>query len=302
MCACGDEIAETLSRRFGWALLTRADLFSRLPSLAPRPHDRHMLSESAKYFLNPCPEGGTFLDRLTTELNALLDRSPAILVGFGSQIIFTGRADALHIRIIADREDRIRRAEKEYGVTRADAERILDTADKKHHKFVGTVFHADLADPSLYHLVLNTSRLSTDACVDTIESLAGAFAGAPALTVLQPETGDASALRPVLKNRAEEEFAQILDMYEIDWTYEPRTFPVEWDAEGNVTMAFSPDFYLTKFDTYIELTTMDQRYVTLKNKKARRVRELYPGTNIKVVYKKDFYALAERFNLVNGAS
>ncbi len=116
------------------------------------------------------------------------------------------------------------------------------------------------------------------------------------------EVMDHLSERPALKNQSEAEFAKILDMYQIDWKYEPKTFPIEWDTEGNVTMAFCPDFYLTKFNTYIELTTMDQRYVTTKNKKVKKLRELYPGTNIKVVYKKDFYSLVERFNLSNGAS
>ena len=96
---------------------------------------------------------------------------------------------------------------------------------------------------------------------------------------------------PVLKNQAEIEFAKLLDMYQIEWKYEPKTFPIEWDAEGNVVSAFSPDFYLTNFDTYIELTTMNQKYVTEKNKKIRKLKELYPGINIKIVYKKDFIRL-----------
>ena len=39
---------------------------------------------------------------------------------------------------------------------------------------------------------------------------------------------------------------------------------------------------------------MNQKYVTKKNKKLKKVKELYPGTNIKIVYKKDFLELAER--------
>ena len=40
--------------------------------------------------------------------------------------------------------------------------------------------------------------------------------------------------------------------------------------------SFSPDFYLPDFDLYIELTTMSQKLVTKKNRKVRRLRELYP--------------------------
>ena len=105
---------------------------------------------------------------------------------------------------------------------------------------------------------------------------------------------------PVFKNETEEEFARILDMFNIEWIYEPKTFPVEWDAEGNVTLAISPDFYLPRFNLYLELTTMDQKYVTKKNKKIRLVRELYPGTNIRIVYKKDFNELVNRLKLAGG--
>ena len=47
---------------------------------------------------------------------------------------------------------------------------------------------------------------------------------------------------------------------------------------------------------------MNQKYVTVKNKKAKRVRELYPGTNVKIVFKKDFQSLVERFGSDEGES
>ena len=35
-----------------------------------------------------------------------------------------------------------------------------------------------------------------------------------------------------------------LDAYGIRWDYEPTTFVLEVDAEGNTVEAFTPDFYL----------------------------------------------------------
>lgn len=99
---------------------------------------------------------------------------------------------------------------------------------------------------------------------------------------------------------SEEIFANLLDFYRIAWEYEPRSFPLEWDDNGRVTEAFTPDFYLPEFDLYVELTTLKQALVTKKNRKIRRLRELYPGINIQVFYEKDFqnlifkYGLAER--------
>ena len=91
--------------------------------------------------------------------------------------------------------------------------------------------------------------------------------------------------------------AQILDYYGLRWEYEPTTFPIEWDSKGDVIASFSPDFYLPDFDLYIELTTMSQKLVTKKNRKVRRLRELYPGINIKIFYQRDFRALCFKYGL-----
>ena len=91
--------------------------------------------------------------------------------------------------------------------------------------------------------------------------------------------------------------AEILDFYRINWLYEPKTFPLEWDGKGNVIVSFSPDFYLIDFDLYIELTTMSQKLVTKKNRKVRRLKELYPDVNIRIFYQKDFRALLARFGM-----
>jgi hypothetical protein len=93
--------------------------------------------------------------------------------------------------------------------------------------------------------------------------------------------------------------AEILDFYQIRWLYEPKTFPLEWDGKGNVIVSFSPDFYLVDFDVYIELTTMSQKLVTKKNRKVRRLKELYPDVNIRIFYQKDFRRLLARFGIAS---
>jgi hypoxanthine phosphoribosyltransferase len=93
---------------------------------------------------------------------------------------------------------------------------------------------------------------------------------------------------------SEEEFASILDFYNIEWVYEPRAFPINWDGE-RVSQMFTPDFYLPRYDLYVELTTMKQRSVTVKNKKLRRLRQLYPGIKITLLYKNDFERMLARF-------
>jgi hypoxanthine phosphoribosyltransferase len=93
---------------------------------------------------------------------------------------------------------------------------------------------------------------------------------------------------------SEEEFAQLLDFYHIERVYEPRSFPLRWE-EDRVTEMFTPDFYLPGLDLYVELTTLKQSLVTEKNRKLRRLRELYPEIKITLLYKKDFDRLLAKY-------
>jgi hypothetical protein len=96
-------------------------------------------------------------------------------------------------------------------------------------------------------------------------------------------------------HKSEKEFSKILDFYKIKWEYEPRTFILEVDGGGNPDVSFTPDFYLPDIDLYIELTTMNQKLVTRKNYKIKKLRELYPEINIKLFYKKDYHSLLFKY-------
>ena len=98
-------------------------------------------------------------------------------------------------------------------------------------------------------------------------------------------------------HNSERQLAKLLDFYGITWEYEPAIFTLERDANGNPVQAFSPDFYLPAYDLYIEITTLNQKLVTKKNKKARRLVELYPGTHIKVLYQRDYLGLLVKYGL-----
>jgi hypothetical protein len=50
-------------------------------------------------------------------------------------------------------------------------------------------------------------------------------------------------------------------------------------------------------DLYIEITTMNQKLVTKKNRKARRLKEIYPEVNCKVFYQRDYLNLVVKYGL-----
>jgi hypothetical protein len=98
-------------------------------------------------------------------------------------------------------------------------------------------------------------------------------------------------------HNSERQFAKLLDFYNIEWQYEPRTFVLEQDAEGRVVEAFKPDFYLPQQDLYLEVTAMKQSLVTRKNRKLRKLHERYPEIKAKLFYKRDIERLAQRYKL-----
>ena len=119
---------------------------------------------------------------------------------------------------------------------------------------------------------------------------------------MKPSLEPPDASYPHFSHPAEEAFAKILDFYGIEWVYEPRTFPLEWDEHGVTVEAFSPDFYLPDQDLYIELTTLRPELSTRKNRKLRRIKELYPEINIKLFKRREMRDLMVKFGLYDQAA
>jgi hypoxanthine phosphoribosyltransferase len=99
---------------------------------------------------------------------------------------------------------------------------------------------------------------------------------------------------PIFAHPSEEDFARLLDFYRIEWLYEPRSFPLCWEGERAEEM-FTPDFYLPELNLYVELTTLKQGRLGEKNRKVRRLKELYPQVNIKLLNKKDYLRLLAKY-------
>lgn len=106
---------------------------------------------------------------------------------------------------------------------------------------------------------------------------------------------------PRFAHASEAELARILDYYDVRWEYEPRTFAVRWNLQGDVVESFAPDFYLPELDLYVELTTLKQSLVRRKNRKLRLLRELYPMVRVKLFYARDFKALLLKYGRLDAA-
>lgn len=112
---------------------------------------------------------------------------------------------------------------------------------------------------------------------------------------------ETSARPPVtFAHPSEAEIARLLDFYGVHWQYEPRSFPLEWDAENHPIQSFTPDFYLPDYDLFLEVTTIKPALINRKNRKIRKLRELYPDVAIKLLSLKDVEALLLKYGRHHG--
>ena len=238
LASLGNETAEAVARRLGFALINRDELLNKfIPDLSE--HEKHMLSESAKFYLAE-RDGETYASLLSRSLHEFAKTDSAVLVGFGGSMMFAGDPSALHVRITAPMETRVTRIRKRFRISQEEAKNTLEKSDRRQARFVRTVFGTDITDALSYDLVLNTGSLSVDECAAAIISLLHERE----LTLqMRESTGGAVSNiteAPIFKNPAESEFAHLLDMYNIEWKYEPKTFPIEWDAEGERHQGVQP--------------------------------------------------------------
>jgi cytidylate kinase len=256
---------------------------------------------------------------VTSILARLATENHMVYCAVGGEVQARHFPGTLRVHVVAPENVRIGNLMLDRRLDRPAARALLleleaaDRADRKA-KFGKTRATADLFD-----LVLNAESLTSEQMAQLIETAvvsAGlkerGYLSHAAEAQLQFQVrlklarygivphGNVTLRHKMFAHPSEEMFANLLDFYRIPWEYEPRSFPVQYDASGGVLEAFTPDFFLPEFNLYVELTTMKQSLTTRKNRKVRLLRELYPHLNIQVFYQKDFenlifkYGLAER--------
>lgn len=292
-----EELARLLTDKLGYEFYELEEILEKLvPELdAAR---RATLLEQMKLFRSEQIDGRSIYDCFRERLLRYADEHHLILLGFGAAFFFEDRDDALHVRVIAPKSLRRERIAKKYRLSLEEAEHWLEISDRRFQRLVTHFHRIDQSDPASYDLCLNSRRMDAEALCRLVTA---------ALCTRQLDSRrreSSTSLSPaqrqdvaVLKNPSEREFVKILNRYRLEWHYEPKTFPLEWDEEGKVSLAFRPDFYLPRFDLYLELTTMDQHYTKMKKRKTRLMRELYPEINLRILYRKDFEEILKHLSM-----
>lgn len=109
------------------------------------------------------------LDVVRGAIRAAADLGNVVILGRGGQAILGGEPAVLHVRLVAPLEDRVRRVAAREHIDDATAR---DTwvlhEDEVSADYVRRSHGVDVADPLLYHLVVNTSRWGPEAAASLI--------------------------------------------------------------------------------------------------------------------------------------
>lgn len=239
-----------------------------------------------------------------------------VIESLGSELLLRNIPGVLRTHVTAPESRRVGNVMLDRRLERAQAKEHLrelenDAADTRKRRFGKTGGRFESFD-----LIMNAESLGTEQMCDVLESavrakgvLESGLLSAAAEAQIQFQVrlklaryGIVPPDRLQVRNKqfghpSEEVFANLLDFYRIAWHYEPRSFALQWDKDGKIQEAFTPDFYLPEFDLYVELTTMKQANVTRKNRKIRLLRAIYPHVNIQVFYQKDVQDLVIKYGL-----
>jgi cytidylate kinase len=309
--SCGEQIANEVARSLGFTVVGPEQVETTI-------REKYQLEYSLSGMISRIPrESKTskiFANLISAILTDIAVLNDMVVLECGGQFIFRAFPNALHIRIVAPRDIRAHNVMRQSGITFDEALLEIDEQDRRHIRFLRSSFRRPSETPERYDLSLNTGTIDLTQAMEIILFAAKA----KKLTeygMVSSETVERAKLRNQVRllkaltklsiekshaltqfaHPSELVFARLLDFYGIAWQYEPRTFPLQQDEAGNIVEAFSPDFYLPDSDLYVELTTMKQSLVTKKNRKVRRLRELYPEIKIRLLYQKDFEDLIFKY-------
>jgi cytidylate kinase len=107
--------------------------------------------------LHPTP--WIFVQQTTRTILRLAGLGRVILVGRGAEVVTRRLPHVFHVRLVAPLEKRIQHVAQYYHLSEADAAKKVKEDDHARRRYLHRYFDADIEDPHLYDLVVNTGRL-----------------------------------------------------------------------------------------------------------------------------------------------
>jgi cytidylate kinase len=91
-----------------------------------------------------------------------------VILGRAAAVVLRDMPEALHVRLDGPAERRLAQAMVLEGVDRDTAARHMRETDRAREAYVQQFYRVDARDATLYHLVIDSTALALDACVELI--------------------------------------------------------------------------------------------------------------------------------------
>lgn len=133
------------------------------------PEDRvSQIRDMVEEVLGLHPPSWTMLRQTTETILHLAEIGNVILVGHGANIITAPMENVFHVRLVGSEAVRVKLVEDYYNLDHKRALAFMKTADRGRRRFIKKYFHQNIDNPMLYHLVINTDRISYDEATELI--------------------------------------------------------------------------------------------------------------------------------------
>jgi len=127
------------------------------------------------------PSASRIVEQTVETIWHLAEGGHVILVGRGANVITARLPNVFHVRLVGSPENRIERLEEVYDFDRRTALEYMQTQDTAKRRYLKEYFGADIDDAQLYHLVINTDRISYNQAAKLIaDAVSHRFKLAPA--------------------------------------------------------------------------------------------------------------------------
>jgi cytidylate kinase len=196
----GHEVSQLLSRQLGYRLFDQ-ELMAKLGleagitkgQVVDLTAERHHTGSMLERMSNLAPMRGDLAfgayeasgagaeDRSAELVTKIMlyayEQGNVVVEGRGSQGVLRDKPGVLHVRLVAPREQRIEYLQKRDNIGADEARKRVKEADAAQADYIKRYFDADINDPTLYHLIINTGRITQATAVELIVK---ALAGLPA--------------------------------------------------------------------------------------------------------------------------
>ncbi|RZU32759.1 AAA family ATPase [Blastococcus saxobsidens] len=120
----------------------------------------------------PLPDARAYREQTERVLAEIAEGDGGVVLGRAAAMVLRDRPDALHVRLDGPREQRLSAAVARSGRPREEVAREMAAADRGREAYVRHFYRCDPAAAGHYHLVVDTTALPLDTCVELVVAAA----------------------------------------------------------------------------------------------------------------------------------